>query len=344
MQGWVLAWEAAASLDSGNVWYVVLKDVGPPVLDVTDVLNPVVPFFKHMSSVGPWCGVLPSKNSKKSLRQADCLGFWCPLSRSLCHGAGVSFRDSSPGPPPCSPLGQEHLAAPALALGPTLGLSQVSLLNALDLLSNVLRPVDFDRLRKVLDLLLPNHRNPLMTHSDPFVTPSRWRMLCGLGDNFNVSSSFSVTPSLNESLFFVSKLATSGSDVAGTPCAFQVRAHGPSASGTQARSCASRVTGSDCVDLGFQTDVLALFKMALMLAWRCEGWGSSLKCTRRLSPRGHSIAHAAFDDATLASQFHTHLFSHMFLSLCSQSCFSQCVGFWCGGSDHELVLVETRSS
>ena len=56
---------------------------------------------------------------------------------------------------------------------------------------------------------------------------------------------------------------------------------------------------------------------------------SSLEFTRRLSPHGHSITHAAFDDATFASHF-THAVHN--------------VGFWCWWSDHEFVLVETRSS
>ena len=40
----VMAWETVTSQDNGNVCYVVLKDVGPPVLAVTDVLNSWVPF------------------------------------------------------------------------------------------------------------------------------------------------------------------------------------------------------------------------------------------------------------------------------------------------------------
>ena len=47
VQGWVMAWEVVTSLGSGNLWYVVLQDVGPPVFAVTDVLNPVVPNPKH---------------------------------------------------------------------------------------------------------------------------------------------------------------------------------------------------------------------------------------------------------------------------------------------------------
>ena len=41
---------------------------------------------------------------------------------------------------------------------------------------------------------------------------------------------------------------------------------------------------------------------------------------------------------------HAPLLSTFFISLCHQFCFSQCVGFWCWWSDHEFVLIETRSS
>ena len=96
------------------------------------------------------------------------------------------------------------------------------------------------------------------------------------------------------------------------------------------------------------TAVFALFEMALMLRW---GWsprvwsiGSHWSSHIVLSPHGHSIAHAAFDDATFASHFTCTSSPNFFNSLCSKCCFSQCVGFWCWSSDHEFVLVETWSS
>ena len=59
---------------------------------------------------------------------------------------------------------------------------------------------------------------------------------------------------------------------------------------------------------------------------------------------GHSSDHATLDDATFASHFTGASSPNFFLSLSSQFCFSQCVGFWCWWSDHEFVLVESWSS
>ena len=47
------------------------------------------------------------------------------------------------------------MAPSTLAAGPSNGPSQKSLLDALDLLSNILGPAEFDRLRKVLGLRPP---------------------------------------------------------------------------------------------------------------------------------------------------------------------------------------------
>ena len=114
-----------------------------------------------------WVRLLLPKDPQ-SPRQADFLGLEPTLMAwSLCQdpppGAGVGFSDSSPGPPPCPSLGEEHMAGSTPARRPSLGQSQVSLLNALVLLINFLGPVKFDRLRKVSgrfpSLLFPNHWN-----------------------------------------------------------------------------------------------------------------------------------------------------------------------------------------
>ena len=143
VEGWEMAREAVTSLESGNVWCVVLKDVGPPVLALADVLNVVGPSLRLMVAahwrmslrwslaVFPssrlkvatllplvlrwslvWCVVhwarLPLPEVRESLQQADCLGLVrapgpIPLSAPL-PGAGVDFRDSSPCPLPSPPL------------------------------------------------------------------------------------------------------------------------------------------------------------------------------------------------------------------------------------------------
>ena len=157
---------AFASLGSGNCCHVVLKDVGPPVLAVADVLNPVAPLPKYMveahqriclrwflavfpsskrkvATLRPrvlrwslvWCLVrwarLPLPNVRESLQQADCLVLVPTLlARRVCQapppGAGVCFRDLSPVSPPYPHRGKEHMAAPNPTPGPTLGPSQVS--------------------------------------------------------------------------------------------------------------------------------------------------------------------------------------------------------------------------
>ena len=61
-------------------------------------------------------------------------------------------------------LGKEHMAASTPAPGPSLGPSQVSLLNAHDLLSNLLYSAEFDRLRKVLGPLSSSELASEMQH------------------------------------------------------------------------------------------------------------------------------------------------------------------------------------
>ena len=139
VQRWVVAWEAVASLDSGNAWCVVRTDVGPPVL----VAVACSPFLQANGGNAPAPGLgkgLPYKGSRVA-----------PTGRLPGFGSNLLVAWSSSLPP----LGKEHMAAPTSAPGPSLGPSQVSLLNALDLLSNILGPAEFDRLRKVSDLPPP---------------------------------------------------------------------------------------------------------------------------------------------------------------------------------------------
>ena len=150
------------------------KDVDPPVFVAVDVLNLLVPSLRHMVVVHQrmflcWSlAVFPSSKQKvvvhrvrllfqsiQSPSDRQTVWVWCPLS---WHGPSVRSsswcwcwfsRFVAPS------LGKDHMAAATPAPGPSLGPSQVSLLKALDLLSNTLGPVEFDRRRVVLGLLLP---------------------------------------------------------------------------------------------------------------------------------------------------------------------------------------------
>ena len=201
VQGWVMAWDVVTSVGNGNVWYVGLKDVGPPVLAVTDVLNPWFPFPRHSGAPPAHVAALvPSRVPFPEAKGGNTpvpgpllvpglvfgyLGKTPPSKVSrvppagTLPGFGAHFSGTVPlsGPllmqvlvfvpgPPHHAQGTEHMAAPTPApSAPTLKPSQVSLWNTFDLLSNILVPVEFDRLRKVLDpssLLLSNHWNPPM--------------------------------------------------------------------------------------------------------------------------------------------------------------------------------------
>ena len=65
-----------------------------------------------------------------------------------------------------------------------------------------------------------------------------------------------------------------------------------------------------------------------------------LEITCRLSPPGHSTAHAARDDAT---SFRAPRLPMLSPSLLPVS-FSQCAVFWCGWWNQQFVFVDTRSS